>query len=69
MIDPRIKTALSKLDHGSYSLTVAGFARRAVGAKSNETDRDLFNLMMDSGLPHRRITRGIAIDVWDYDAA
>lgn len=68
MIDPRIKAALAKLTHGSYSLTVAGFARRAVGLKSRETDRDLFNLMMGAGLPHRRITRGIPIDVWDYDA-
>lgn len=69
MTDKRISAALAKLDHGSYSLTVAGFARRAVGTKSNETDRDLFNLMMDSGLPHRRITRGIPVDCWDYDAA
>ena len=65
-MDDRIAKALGKLDHGSYSLTVAGFARRVIGKKA--TDRELFGLMMDSGLPHRRITAGIPTDVWDYDA-
>jgi hypothetical protein len=68
-VDKRLELAISKLDHGSYSLTVQGFARRAVGAKSRETDRELFALMMDSGLPHRRITAGIPLDVWDIDVS
>ena len=68
MTDPRITAALSKLDHGTYSLTVAGFARRAVGARAKETDRELHALMMATGLPHRRITQGIPVDCWDYDA-
>lgn len=69
MTDPRIQAALGKLEHGGWSLTVNGFARRAVGTKSKETDKELRDLMMETGLPHRRITYGGAgFDVWDYDA-
>lgn len=74
MMDNRIAAALSKLDRGGWSLTVEGFARRALKLAHPLTGRQkemLRRLMMDSGLPYRRVpgpTAGQALDVWDYEA-
>jgi hypothetical protein len=71
MTDPRITKALSKLDHGGWSLTVTGFACRALGFRPPYTEtqkRQARDAMMASGLPHRRTQYGIIIDCWDYDA-
>jgi len=68
MIDPKITAALDKLDHGGWSLTVAGFAARAMKIKS-PTARDksmLRDMMMETGLEHRRVKYGDdMIDCWD----
>lgn len=67
-MDARIEKALSKLDHGSYSLTVEGFGRRAFG--KTVSDKQIAELMRQSGLPERRV-KGPAgmVSVWDYDVA
>lgn len=69
MIDPKITAALDKLDHGGWSLTVAGFAARAMKIKS-PTARDksmLRDMMNETGLETRRcIVGGEWVDVWDY---
>lgn len=68
-VDPKITAALDKLDHGGWSLTVAGFAARAMKIKS-PTARDksmLRDMMNETGLPLRRVQYGDGfIDVWDY---
>lgn len=69
MTDSRIAAALAKLDHGSWSLTVAGFARRALKMshpmKLTERTRAR-DLMMATGLPHRRVKCDDGmIDCWD----
>lgn len=67
MTDARIAAALSKLSHGSYSLTVEGFGRRALGKKP--TDKEIQAAMRATGLPERRVPapQGM-VTVWDYDA-
>lgn len=66
-MDARISKALSRLSHGSYSLTIDGFARRTFGPKP--TDRDLTDLMRATEFPERRVPgpHGL-VTVWDYDA-
>lgn len=69
--DPRITAALAKLEHGSWSLTVAGFARKALKMPTPMSAKDravAHAAMMATGLPHRRTRYGVIIDVWDYDA-
>lgn len=67
-IDPRITAALEKLAPGGWSLTVAGFAAKAMKITS-PTARDrsmLRDMMMETGLEHRRVKYGDdMIDVWD----
>jgi hypothetical protein len=72
-MDKRIAIALAKLERGGWSLTVGGFARRALRMKgppmSASDRREAHALMMATGLPHRRVPyAGTAVDVWDYDA-
>lgn len=66
-MDPRIQKALSRLDHGSYSLTIDGFGRRALG--KNADPRDIIQAMRSTELPERRVPgpNGM-VTVWDYDA-
>jgi len=68
MVDPKIMAALDKLAPGGWSLTVAGFAARAMKITS-PTARDramLRDMMMETGLEHRRVKYGDdMIDVWD----
>ncbi len=66
-MDPRLRKAIDRLSHGSYSLTIEGFARRACGAKP--TDKELTDLMRATELPERRVPgpNGL-VTVWDYDA-
>lgn len=70
MMDPRISAALDKLEHGGWSLTVSGFAARALKIKS-PTPREksmLRDMMNQTGLPLRRVKYGSDfIDVWDYE--
>lgn len=70
MMDQRIKSALDKLEHGGWSLTVAGFARRALKMKLPMSAKDraeATRLMHATGLGHRRVKYGTTmIDVWDY---
>lgn len=73
MTDPRLTAALAKLPHGGWSLTVGGFARKAVGIRRETLTpaerRDLTALMHATGLPHRRVSYGgDMIDVWDHEA-
>lgn len=71
-MEPKIRTALDRLEHGGWSLTIGGFTRKAMGIKGEPTSKqreELKRLMMATGLPHRRVPYGGgAIDVWDYDA-
>lgn len=66
-MDPRIAKALSRLDHGSYSLTIDGFGRRALG--KNADLKDILLAMRSTELPERRVPgpNGL-VTVWDYDA-
>lgn len=72
MTDQRISAALAKLDHGTWSLTAAGFARRALKMAEPMSGADRArarDAMMATGLPHRRVPGPTGhIDVWDYDA-
>lgn len=72
MTDPRITAALAKLDHGTWSLTVGGFARKALRMPDPMTPADrkaAHQIMMETGLPHRRVPFGGGmVDVWDFDA-
>lgn len=71
MIDPRIAAALAKLDHGTWSLTVGGFARKALRMSAPLSHKDRATAraaMMATGLPYRRITAGIPTEVWDFNA-
>lgn len=70
----RLQSALSKLPHGSYSLTVRGFACRALKLDANKlTARELGrirDMMHSTGLPTRRVKSDEAwIDCWDYEVA
>lgn len=66
-MDPRIRKALDKLDHGSYSLTIEGFGRRALGKSADE--REIRAAMQASGLPERRVPGPVGmVSVWDYDS-
>lgn len=68
MTDPRISAALDKLEHGGWSLTVSGFAARALKIKS-PTAREksmMRDMMNETGLPMRRVKYGDDyIDCWD----
>lgn len=71
---PRLQSALAKLDHGSWSLTVTGFACRALKLHPSELSaRELAGLkdmMHATGLPARRVKVDEEwMDVWDYEAA
>lgn len=72
MASDRITAALAKLDHGSWSLTVGGFGCKAMGFKppyTAEQRRHARDAMMATdGLAYRRITLGVPIEVWDWDA-
>ena len=60
--------AIAKLDSGGWSLTVGGFACKALKIKkpSPADLRDLRDLMNETGLEHRRVKYGSdMIDVWD----
>jgi len=67
-VDPKITAALDKLAPGGWSLTVAGFAARAMKITS-PTAREksmLRDMMMETGLEHRRVKYGDdMIDCWD----
>jgi hypothetical protein len=66
-----LKAAIAKLEKGGWSLTVDGFARRALRMKaplSFAERAELKALMNATGLPPRRILVGMALDVWDYQA-
>lgn len=69
--DPRLSilvAAIGRLEPGGWSLTIGGFAKRALKMKSvtpAET-RELRDLMNQTGLPTRRVKYGSdMIDVWD----
>jgi hypothetical protein len=66
-----IVSALGRLERGTWSLTVHGFARRAIRQKelSASAAIELRRIMDGLGLPHRRVPiDGVLTDVWDYDA-
>jgi hypothetical protein len=69
-MDNRIKSALDKLDrHQGWSLTVAGFARRALKMKlpmSGMNRREARAIMVAAfGEPRRVPHDGIQVEVWD----
>ena len=67
-VDPKIAAALDKLDHGGWSLTVAGFAARVMKiAKPTARDKSMLRDMMnETGLEMRRVKiNGDWTDVWD----
>lgn len=60
--------AIAKLDPGGWSLTVGGFACRALKIKkpTPAEERELRDLMHQTGLEHRRVKYGGGyIDCWD----
>lgn len=69
--DPRLPilvAAIAKLEPGGWSLTVGGFACRALKIKkpTPAETRELRDLMNQTGLPARRVKYGSdMIDVWD----
>lgn len=68
-VDPRITAALNNLaPNCGWSLTVAGFACRAMKIKE-PTARDrtmLRDMMNETGLPSRRVMiGGEMVDCWD----
>lgn len=67
-MDERIKTALAKLEKGGWSLTVGGFALKALKLKPSAANRAIArSAMMETGLELRRVEYcGKWIDVWDF---
>lgn len=67
-----LKAALGRLERGGWSLTVNGFARKALRLPeplSPSLAAELRMLMHGLGLRHRRVPYAGAMgDVWDYDA-
>lgn len=65
-----LKDGLGKLAPGGWSLTVNGYAKRAMKIKHDLSAREygeLRDLMHATGLPHRRVKfGGKMIDVWDF---
>lgn len=75
MSEPQVallRAALAKLDSGGWSLTVGGFARRALKMKAPLSPKDYAACkaaMNQLGLEHRRVPySGQMLDVWDYQA-
>ena len=67
-LDPRITTALANLGPGGWSLTVLGFAARAMKIRDpSARDRAMLRDQMNAtGLPMRRVKIGDEYqDVWD----
>jgi len=67
-VDPKITAALDKLAPGGWSLTVAGFAARAMKiAKPTARDKAMLRDMMhETGLEMRRVKINEEwTDVWD----
>lgn len=68
----KLQAAIAKLDQGGWSLSVTGFAARALKIKTPLTFKqksELRDLMHQTGLEHRRVMYGgEMIDVWDYQA-
>ncbi len=63
-----LKSAIDNLAPGGWSLTVGGFAKRALKLKSltPADERELRDLMHQTGLEHRRVKYGDGyIDCWD----
>lgn len=67
-----LKTAITKLDPGGWSLTVNGFARRALKMKpplTKKQETELSDMMDKTGLVRRQVKYGSGfISVWDYQA-
>jgi hypothetical protein len=68
-MDPRIKSAVDKLDPGGWTLTVAGFARRSLKMKlpmSSANRREARALMVEAfGEPRRVPHDGVMVECWD----